>query len=1292
MTSIFISYSSTDVELGTRLRDLLDARGYAAVFRDKDPEHGIAAGTRWAAELFSNLERADVVVFLASEASLASPWCHTELAVGVARGKHIVQVAQQKVPVHRVLADRQAMAPEPDLDRLVDALIANLSAVGFGPGDEFSWDVDRSPYPGLGRLDRDHAAVLFGRDAEVGACLQRLSGPRPLPLLVSGPSGSGKSSMVRAGVLPRLERQQGTRVLPVVEPGDSPLQRVALAFAMDQGEADAAKMIADPKGLAFAVDRAVAGGATRVVLFLDQAEDLIARADKAQMSDLMTRLQAVDPDRLVVISAVRSMSLDAWLQEPALAWLGQADPVWVRPLGREALREVVVGPAHIAGIRFEPETLVDRIVEDTAQGNALPLLAALLEELAEGHSRLTPAVITAKRYEEIGPVARVIERRATEATSDIRARRGIPESSVIDAFLRLVEVDDEGAVTGADVVLDDVPAEVRDVFEDLDRFRLVTRDQRIVATAAPGDGAATGRSVDVARAVHEEIFRAWPAIASEIRIRRTDLETRTWLRHDAQSWDSEGRGNSNLTGGRLSVARAWRERNPGEVTPVVDDFIRQSRRQDTRRRAVMYAVPVLAVVALAVGVLAFQAYSEAQRANAARSEADALRLAGDARSTLDTRPDLGLLLAMEAAARSDAPQLQGMPLAALTHGPGPRRFEDVGEPVKSAALDSAGSHAVMRTPSQIVLWDVDDGAVAGTLPASSDVVAISGDGSIVALATPDGVAIHPWDSPGDAVSCPVSDATITELVLSDDGAAVAVVSEDSAGSQSLVTLLDPSSCEITSSLTGVPGDVRGVAFDQSGENLALGMEDNGAGVWDVATGEPLTRIGDETETVRALAFGNAETLGWATTDGKLHVTDIADPESSPQEFLVHGGDEIVTLAFSAVDDAFLSGAATGEMRRVKPDGVSPVGPAFRALAPLDYSGESFRPRGLAANGPRGVSVDSAGRVVVWELDGRPPLGPELAGDRVVELVAPSADGSAIASDGEEIWLVDTATGEQRPLAQRRGITALATNEAGWAAGTTDGEILTGGASPESVQTIKTFPGKSVRALAAVPGGAWAAALEADGGGGSVAVLPNDGEAREQAMTATPASLAVGNDRVYVGDMVGTIHAFALNDLHVAEQKEKAHDFDIAAIALSPDGSLLATGSDDRAIALWDVADNGGLTERSRLRGHEERVRSLAFSPDGKWLASAGEEPAVRFWDLDSERPVGDPIDVGPVPVVAFSRTADRQLLVADNGLSAWDMRADQWPAIACRILGTRRLGDAEREQYLGNEPAQAACS
>ena len=113
--------------------------------------------------------------------------------------------------------------------------------------------------------------------------------------------------------------------------------------------------------------------------------------------------------------------------------------------------------------------------------------------------------------------------------------------------------------------------------------------------------------------------------------------------------------------------------------------------------------------------------------------------------------------------------------------------------------------------------------------------------------------------------------------------------------------------------------------------------------------------------------------------------------------------------------------------------------------------------------------------------------------------------------------------------------------------------------------------------------------------------------------------------MYVGDMEGALHVFALDDLRPGAQIDNAHDADIASMAFSPDGSLLATGSDDRTIALWNVAADGGLTERSRLRGHEERVRSLTFSPDGHWLASAGEEPAVRLWNLESARPIGDPI-------------------------------------------------------------------
>ena len=82
---------------------------------------------------------------------------------------------------------------------------------------------------------------------------------------------------------------------------------------------------------------------------------------------------------------------------------------------------------------------------------------------------------------------------------------------------------------------------------------------------------------------------------------------------------------------------------------------------------------------------------------------------------------------------------------------------------------------------------------------------------------------------------------------------------------------------------------------------------------------------------------------------------------------------------------------------------------------------------------------------------------------------------------------------------------------------------------------------------------------------------------------------------------------------------------------------------------------------------------------------------MLLWDLESERAVVDPIRVGTAPVVRFNPNADRRLLVADGGLSEWDMRADQWPAIACRILGSRRLVEVERQQYLGDSPVRAAC-
>ena len=376
MSSIFISYSSTDAATTTRLRDLLIARGYPTVFRDKDPDAGIPGGTKWADELFANLGLADIVVFLGSDASLASPWCHTELAVAVSqRQVHRAGLRSRTFRRIRCWATASGSRRIPTSRSSSTGWSSPSREQGWPPGTRSRGiPIDRRTRDSCG-WTRTTRRCCSGATRRSRTCVQRLSGPGRPPLLVTGPSGSGKSSLVRAGVIPRIRLQAGTVVLPAVEPGNAPVQRVALALseaiaatpaAGTDGLATADRLMSEPKGFAFAVDRLLARGGGRVVLFLDQAEDLIERAAPNDVAGLLDRLKLVDPERLVIIAAVRSVSLDDFLREPALGLISRTDPVWVRPMDRAALREVVTGPAHVAGIRFESPALVERIVDDTS--------------------------------------------------------------------------------------------------------------------------------------------------------------------------------------------------------------------------------------------------------------------------------------------------------------------------------------------------------------------------------------------------------------------------------------------------------------------------------------------------------------------------------------------------------------------------------------------------------------------------------------------------------------------------------------------------------------------------------------------------------------------------------------------------------------------------------------------------------------------------------------------------------------------------------------------------------------
>jgi hypothetical protein len=211
---LFLSYSRHDMAVAVGLRDRLEAAGFSSVFHDVDPKAGIAAGADWEQTLWYELRRCSAVVFLSSLHSAASPWCLAELAVARSAGKPVFPVILDG-DVPSLLRDTQAVSLSDGLPTAVQRLTSGLHRAGLDPLDSFAWDDSRSPYPGLAAFEEADAAVFFGRQEQIGQLEQLLHSPLPdgaRRIAVVGPSGSGKSSLVRAGLLPRLRRRPEQRI------------------------------------------------------------------------------------------------------------------------------------------------------------------------------------------------------------------------------------------------------------------------------------------------------------------------------------------------------------------------------------------------------------------------------------------------------------------------------------------------------------------------------------------------------------------------------------------------------------------------------------------------------------------------------------------------------------------------------------------------------------------------------------------------------------------------------------------------------------------------------------------------------------------------------------------------------------------------------------------------------------------------------------------------------------------------------------------------------------------------
>ncbi len=236
MSSIFISHSSKDNGVALEVKQRLQNQGHRSVFLDFDPDVGIPAGRNWERELYTKLRQCRAVIVLCSQHSMSSSWCFAEITHARALGKQIFPLKLDNCNVMRLLADVQIIDLTTGQEEAYQRLWQGLLAAGLDPLDVFDWDRSRPPYPGLMTFEEQDAAIFCGRDSDIREGLGLVNRLRSFGgkrlCLVLGASGSGKSSLVRAGIVPRLKRDQRSWiVVDPFRPLENPLAELSKVLA-----------------------------------------------------------------------------------------------------------------------------------------------------------------------------------------------------------------------------------------------------------------------------------------------------------------------------------------------------------------------------------------------------------------------------------------------------------------------------------------------------------------------------------------------------------------------------------------------------------------------------------------------------------------------------------------------------------------------------------------------------------------------------------------------------------------------------------------------------------------------------------------------------------------------------------------------------------------------------------------------------------------------------------------------------------------------------------------------------
>jgi WD40 repeat protein/DNA-binding SARP family transcriptional activator len=1249
----------------------------------------------------------------------ASDWARTRAT------KRLEQAAAQSLHHRQTLrvVDAKVADNVVELQQLRGrAAVASVATGERGPVRSPPAAVVLCPYKGLARFEPADRELFFGRERLVAELVTHLVAPGLLGVV--GPSGSGKSSLVRAGLLPALAdgvlpgSAHWTRVL--MRPGEHPLRELArAAHRAGSQRTSAVGAAGDQDGAAGEEDgaadqpiRALADadgreGRGRLMLVVDQFEEVFTscrdeRERAAFLAALTAAAGAADGYASVVL-VVRADYYGHCAADRRLAELLAADQVLVGLMTADELRRAIQRPAERAGLQLEAGLAEQLLAAVAGEPGGLPLLSTALLECWQHRQGRT---LTLAAYAETGGVRGAVARLAERAYGRLDPGQ---QAAARRLLLRLTGPGEGELVVGrrvplAELDLDHDP-DLGAALAALTKARLLT-----IAEAA----------VEVA---HEALLRHWPRLRGWL---EDDAHGRALHRHlirAAREWQAGGRDPGELyRGARLAAALDWVRGHAADLNELERAFLDHSRRAaerevtEARRRAEREArsnrrlrglLAGLAAVLVVAVVTAALAVVQQGRATRAALVADARRL--NTLALVEANLDRSLLLATQANRLDDSVDTRGALLASLLRSPqaigvlhgGDQRLLQLAVSPDGRTL-AAGDEA-----GRTLLWDT---STRRPLPGPPQLPKLDGEPDpLRALAfSPDGrllltassFTIHRWDLAAHQVAgsfdiaSPSHPAGLSSMAVSRDGRRLAVAT------QGKVLWLDPKTWTQTAAPLVVDNNSwpDRLALSPDGRLLAMTTPTTTGG----AAGRSTAMIWDLASRRRIRTLDADGTLAFSPDGRTLAISHqqrgeilLLDPATGRNRRTLTGhtagvlglsfSHDGATLASVGWDDtAIVWDLATGRARETLRGHAS-------AITAVAFSPED---RTLYT-----ASWDK--RVIVWDLAGDHRLGRPFTAGRWVSSRGFGTSQSfgngggllARAHDDGTVTLVDLARRAPvgTPLRAHRGaVRAVALSQDGRLLATADAHtvIVWDLATRRPARPpIRAFT--EILNLALGPNGR-TLAIGDDLGRLTLRDLASGSAKRRvlQAAGANSFQFSPDGTILAVASHGGEVWLWRVTDYSLLHRL-RADRTQASMLAFTPDGRTLATGGAEGKVLLWDTRTGSQLGPP--LAGHASGVGGAAFSPDGRVLATVDGEAIL--WDVASHKQIGTALPArSPAPHALAFLPGGSQLAAASpsGSVLVWDVDPAAWRARACRVAG-RTLTRQEWDEFLPGRPYQDVC-